>query len=424
MEKVKIIETVEGLDRLYKKLKGKDIFMQFVYEDAYKHPILNDISVIYINDFKQDYLINLKNSDSNKVDLVSNEFDNFGKVYLFGAKELLHRYKITDYTDLNHYLHLVSGKYFGIEELYSFDAHRWYQVNYYGVENINNFIPLMKHLEYCRVAFKYCQYILEKFECKQYSNEIIENLNYIEQSGLHTKDGIEYTQYNSFTSTGRPSNRFGGVNYAALNKTDGSREKYISRFDDGMLVEYDFDAYHLRLIADKVGYSFPNGSVHEHMAKEYGVSYEESKKLSFKYLYGGIPKEISKQIDYFDRVREYIDTLWNTFTTQKEVTTDIYIRVFKRTTFDDMNPNKLFNYMIQSLETERNIRLINDIKQYLADKKSKLILYSYDAFLFDFCKQDGEKTLLDLKNLLEVDGYSTKTTIGKNYQEMSSYELQ
>ena len=160
------------------------------------------------------------------------------------------------------------------------------------------------------------------------------------------------------------------------------------------------------------------------MAKEYGVSYEESKKLSFKYLYGGIPKEISKQIDYFDRVREYIDTLWNTFTTQKEVTTDIYIRVFKRTTFDDMNPNKLFNYMIQSLETERNIRLINDIKQYLADKKSKLILYSYDAFLFDFCKQDGEKTLLDLKNLLEVDGYSTKTTIGKNYQEMSSYELQ
>ena len=191
-----------------------------------------------------------------------------------------------------------------------------------------------------------------------------------------------------------------------------------------MLVEYDFDAYHLRLIADKVGYSFPNGSVHEHMAKEYGVSYEESKKLSFKYLYGGIPKEISKQIDYFDRVREYIDTLWNTFTTQKEVTTDIYIRVFKRTTFDDMNPNKLFNYMIQSLETERNIRLINDIKQYLADKKSKLILYSYDAFLFDFCKQDGEKTLLDLKNLLEVDGYSTKTTIGKNYQEMSSYELQ
>ena len=89
-----------------------------------------------------------------------------------------------------------------------------------------------------------------------------------------------------------------------------------------------------------------------------------------------------------------------------------------------MNPNKLFNYMIQSLETERNIRLINDIKQYLADKKSKLILYSYDAFLFDFCKQDGEKTLLDLRNLLEVDGYSTKTTIGKNYQEMSSYELQ
>ena len=51
-----------------------------------------------------------------------------------------------------------------------------------------------------------------------------------------TKDGLVYSEYNPYTTTGRPSNRFGGTNFAALNKTDGSREKYISRFDGGMLV--------------------------------------------------------------------------------------------------------------------------------------------------------------------------------------------
>ena len=49
------------------------------------------------------------------------------------------------------------------------------------------------------------------------------------------------------------------------------------------LVEMDYDAYHLRLIGDAVDYKFPRGSVHGHMAKFYGVDYDESKSLSFKY---------------------------------------------------------------------------------------------------------------------------------------------
>ena len=43
----------------------------------------------------------------------------------------------------------------------------------------------------------------------------------------------------------------------------------------------DFDAYHLRLIADKIDYEFPQGSVHEHMAEFYGVDYEEAKIFIF-----------------------------------------------------------------------------------------------------------------------------------------------
>ena len=37
--------------------------------------------------------------------------------------------------------------------------------------------------------------------------------------------------------------------------------------------------YHLRLIGERIGYDFPKGSVHEHIAEFYGVDYEESEVI-------------------------------------------------------------------------------------------------------------------------------------------------
>ena len=94
-----------------------------------------------------------------------------------------------------------------------------------------------------------------------------------------------------------------------MNKKDGSRKSYISRFKNGVLVEFDFDAYHLRLIADKVDYEFPEGSVHEHMAKFYGCDYEEAKRKSFHYLYGGIPIEVVQLNPFFSKVYDFVNDL-------------------------------------------------------------------------------------------------------------------
>ena len=49
-----------------------------------------------------------------------------------------------------------------------------------------------------------------------------------------------------------------------------------------------------------------------------------------------------------------------------------------------MNPNKLFNYMIQLMETENNIKILNKLQPKLQEYNSKLILYNYEAFLFEF----------------------------------------
>ena len=84
-----------------------------------------------------------------------------------------------------------------------------------------------------------------------------------------------------------------------------------------------------------------------------------------------------------------------------------------------MNPNKLFNYLIQLAETESNMDIITNIRELLSDKKSKLVLYQYDSFLFDFNKEDGKDLIIDIKNTIERKGkYPTKIKIGQNYHEM------
>ena len=231
----------------------------------------------------------------------------------------------------------------------------------------------------------------------------------------HISDGKLYSNYNLWTTTGRPSNSFGSVNFAAL--PPEKRKGFVAENDS--LVEFDFDAYHLRLIADLVDYDFGKDSVHQHLADFYGSTYEESKQISFKLLYGGITKDIREKVPFFDKVQDYINLKWSEFNRNNHVLTDIYNRRIIVSNNKDMNRNKLFNYLIQSFETERNIKIIIKLKNYLKDKKTKLILYGYDSFLFDFSKLDGVDILKDIKNLIEEDNYPTKINIGYTYNKIS-----
>ena len=83
-----------------------------------------------------------------------------------------------------------------------------------------------------------------------------------------------------------------------------------------------------------------------------------------------------------------------------------------------MNRNKVFNYLIQANETESNIKKILLIQDYLLGKKTKLVLYGYDSFLFDFSKHDGVEILTEIKNILEKENQLTKSKMGLNYGEM------
>ena len=343
------------------------------------------------------------------------------KFYTYDRKKLSHFVKLNNVIDVNLIHYMNTGNPLNLEQIDT-NAHNFLNMKYYKKENINTIVPVMKHLEKCRKISKILKDTIEKYDQSvnmSYNNEVLDNLTYIEKNGLQTTNGKLYSEYNIYTSTGRPSNRFGGTNFAALNKSDGSRKPYVSRFKSGVLVEMDYDAYHLRLIADKIGYDFPDGSVHEHMSKLYKVDYEEAKRLSFQYLYGHLPHEVVQMNPYFSRVYDYIKNLWKEYNSKEFIVSDIYNRRIYKKNLGDMNANKLFNYTIQLMETENNMKVLSELIPQLEEDKSKLILYSYDSFLLDFNMEDGLNYLKKVKKILEQNNkFPVKVSWGLNYHEM------
>ena len=65
-------------------------------------------------------------------------------------------------------------------------------------------------------------------------------------------------------------------------------------------------------------------------------------------------------------------------------------------------------------------QIINKIKDKLEGKQSKLILYTYDAFVFDVCKDEKQYLYTEVFPLITGANqrYPIKITVGKNYDEL------
>jgi len=129
--------------------------------------------------------------------------------------------------------------------------------------------------------------------------------------------------------------------------------------------------------------------------------------------------DIAENIEYFGKVKEFTDKMWDIYRNKHFIESDIYRRrIFGK----DFNANKLFNYYIQLLETETNMLVIKNLKEMMEKShyKSKFILYSYDSFLFDFNVDDGIGFLSDVKNVLEMNGHPVKVAWGNNYHELEN----
>lgn len=228
-----------------------------------------------------------------------------------------------------------------------------------------------------------------------------------------------YQNYNFFTTTSRPSNSIHNLNFAALTP---EHRKCFSPLND-IFIEFDFDAYHPRLIGDLIGYEFPNTSVHEYLSDKYNVDISEGKTKTFQYLYGGIPNEVANKIEFLNMTKNLINEMWDEFNQNKRINSHIYNRPLKEENLENLNAQKLFNYYIQSYETERNVKLLIKLHTYLLTKKTKIVHYNYDSFLFDYSKEDGVETIHEIKQILETNGFTTKTKVGLDYGNIKNYEF-
>jgi len=408
---VKIVDTNERLHKRISALSSKVLVFP-ILTSLVKHPHLSRVSAIIISDGDTDLFINYNNIDASYVtDEI--DFGIFNEVCVVGLKEFLHHYDyLPTMSDLEMEL-FHQAKDFDVEErpIYTIFRRR-------KAPKANDLIPIWKHYEQFQ---DWKQLWSQNTTSSKFSQLYPKCLNWIEQSGLYTQDGMEYTQYNMFTTTSRPSNTFGGINYAALPKDGDVRKRFISRFEGGKLYQLDFDGYHIRLIAKLIGVDIPlDIKAHKWLADQYGADLKDAKAITFRQLYGGVQDDY-KHIPFFSKTSEYIESLWNEFLRNRLTFTPIMSR--KIEIIDSLNKNKLFNYILQAVETERNILILDKLSNMRQDRKSLPILYTYDSILFDVDPSDGDEYILEIKKVMESDGFPTDVEIGDNYKDMVKTNL-
>ena len=163
------------------------------------------------------------------------------------------------------------------------------------------------------------------------------------------------------------------------------------------------------MLCEQIGYELTGESAHIQLARLYfgkdeiaEDEYAKAKQINFHAIYGKIPPEYAF-LPIFERIQNYINRLWQHFQEQGYVEDPISGRRFT-SELKDMHPQKLMNYIMQSLETSRNIAILKDLVMYLHNKNTKIALYTYDAIVFDFDKRDGKEVLLQIEKIMNQDG--------------------
>lgn len=443
------VETSYEYETMCNDIKDSDVLIIPFYSDIYKHYARNRISFIYLYNIKNntEYIIGANHNDLIPVLVDLNDFLNLpDTLYVLHLKSFLYFFNREKMYDLDLFEYFRTNKSLNTNDTDT-KAHDFLYRQMAKYPNVNDVVPITKHYEKCveirekikHLNLKITQPIID------YNKRVIETLYKIEREGLFVdylkfietfgRNGLEqnltFTDYNIYTTTGRPSNRHAGINYSALNKDDSTRETFISRYGkSGFLLSFDYDAYHLRLIADLIGYTLPeNVNIHEYLGKQYfntntltDEQYEQSKTISFRQLYGGVQPEYT-HIPYFQQVSHFIDNLWKTFRQDGYIKTTIFNKELKNNFFTDLNKNKLFNYLLQNMETERNMLVIQDLQNYLTNHKTKIVLYTYDSLLFDYNVEDSKQVILKIKEIMEQGGYPVTLSIGADYHNMNETEL-
>jgi len=421
-----LIETEKDLEYLQAKVI-QEAFVEIIPYHDNIHPAINGLSLVYIRPFNdtKGYMLCVDHSETfslNKT-VIDSILQNIERVWVRDKKQALYYFPIKALHDLSQ----LTPPY--IQDSPKVFNH--FYTKYPDYPKVNKLVPVTKHYQKCQHIYDHVRSVLppqlpDWFDF--YNNKVVLAFFGIENNGIkinkdkfdkhyepnHENYSIQgdriYTCYNLATTTRRPSNSFNGINFAALNKENGSRGSFIS---NGKYVEYDISAYHPSIVGRLLAYDFGVSDVHQAFADLYQTSYQEAKEITFKQLYGGVFKEY-EHLEFFKKVKEFVAINWGSFNNSGQVIVPVSGYCFEKNKLDNMNPQKLFNYMLQNIESALNTRILMDIHKMLRGKKTQIVLYTYDSFLFDVA--DGEEDIKEeINKVFEKYKLVTKIKEGYNY---------
>jgi DNA polymerase I-like protein with 3'-5' exonuclease and polymerase domains len=423
-----VITTQTELEHLTNRLRGETAYVYPVAVDAFLHSSQNRVaSLHFLFDDGTSYTVSVNHPDAPHFQI---DLSDAYRLVTLHKKELQHLTNAKNVVDLASLLHLNYDVIPLYREYYTMAIH--HIKNQFKFKNLHYSIPLTSWIETAEAFLQHCKHMYDRCQSTEqtsafeFINQItIPTLTKIEQAGLWTTDNqFVYSDYNIYTSTGRPSNAFGGINFAALNKNDGTREKFVSRFgENGTLVQFDYEAFHLRLAADLVGYQLPDSSVHTFLAQQYygtdevtEEQYEESKARTFGLMYGY--SDDTGGVEFFQKLKEYSSDLWEKYRQNGFVLSGTGRKVM----VVDATSNKVFNYMMQLTETEEAVARVSNVCKYLESFASKVILYTYDAILLDVPNNELD-IMENVADILSKGGYPVRQYRGTNYDNLLLHKI-
>ena len=435
-----IVESDQQLDIL-RSYSKKGAYIKVISSNDNYHPLLTKTIAVYLRplDHEEGYIIPINHDEGLNVDKnrIYDILKQYKTLYTIDKKELLYHFILKDVIDIS-LLHSMTN-YDRLELGRNNSTYTWFYSRLHDFKEVNALIPITKLYEKCQEDYKAIECILQYAIPNGFDfyNKTATSVFFaIEHTGLRTihqpylelfkpnnpvfnmQDGIAYTSYNLYNTTSRPTNAFNSVNYAAIPKAPEFRKAIIPQND--LFVEFDFDGYHLRLLCEQIGYELTDESAHVQLARLYfgkdeiaQEDYAKAKQINFHAIYGKIPPEYAF-LEVFEKIQTHIDKLWKQFQTEGYIEDPISRRRFT-SELKDMHPQKLMNYMMQSLETSRNIHILRDLVIYLQDKKTKIALYTYDAIVFDFDKREGREILEGIEKIMNQGGnYPVKFKYSNN----------
>lgn len=443
-----IVETQEQIDACALAVSMVPSIVIPVFSDVRTHAAANQLSVLFIRTYDgQRFVLPFEHNEGIRLSLdVLSFFSNAQRVFSPVAKALSHHIScpIIDVKGMEYLVNSTTTDeydfYVPIQQQ-MYNKYRWHS-------QINDAIPLMMLIDYLD---RYAEAIQaqvgslplpENIPGFTFHNDIvIPACAFMESDGMHVDsnafiekfgiksqhlihDDLVYTEYHPYTLAGRVSSKFGGISFTSLNKSDGTRSMFTSRYDHGRMILIDFESFHLRLMGNLMAYDLPTESLHTFFGKQYfdvetltSEQYDESKRRTFSLLYGD-HKETD--IPFFRQVHSYVSDMWSVAQSTGHITSptgrNIYID-----RIDDPSPSKLFNYMLQLREMEVGMQGIYDLQTLYTNRKAHVVLYTYDSILIDLDSSEGAQILKDTAVILSQRGqYPVRIYMGHNYHDLTN----